>query len=90
MEHEDLSPFIRVTRRWNMRLGLRLKILLPTVAVVIVCMSLSGLIAMRKAGDELWHELESASRHLCASVEDGLHLFQLFVLQIAHHFLFEC
>ncbi len=58
-----------------MRLGLRLKILLPTVAVVIVCMSLSGLIAMRKAGDEFWRELESASRHLCASVEDGLHLF---------------
>lgn len=58
-----------------MRLGLGLKILFPTVFVVIVSMGLSGIISMRKAGDEFWRELEFASRHLCSSVEDGLHLF---------------
>lgn len=55
-----------------MRRGLRWKILVPTVAVVIACMGVSGLVSMRNAEEQLWKELGTASEHLCTSVVNGL------------------
>jgi methyl-accepting chemotaxis protein len=58
-----------------MKAGLRAKLLLPSIAIVIVCMSLASFYSAKKASDELWRELLSSSRHLSQGVANNLGMF---------------
>jgi len=51
-----------------MKLGLRSKLLVPTVAAVIVSMALASFFSSRKASDELWTELLNSSKVIAGNL----------------------
>ncbi|SNR62938.1 methyl-accepting chemotaxis sensory transducer with Cache sensor [Humidesulfovibrio mexicanus] len=51
-----------------MKLGLRSKLLSPTIIAVIVSMALAGFFSAKTASDQLWNELENSSRLLAANL----------------------
>jgi len=55
-----------------MKLGLRSKLLIPTLGVIIVCMSLASFMSAQKAADELWSELLKSSTQLASNLSNGL------------------
>ncbi len=55
-----------------MKFGLRAKLLIPTLGVVIICMSLASFMSAKKAADELWSELLKSSTQLANNLSNGL------------------
>ncbi|MFZ5428138.1 MAG: methyl-accepting chemotaxis protein [Thermodesulfobacteriota bacterium] len=58
-----------------MNIGVRTKLLVPTVGAVILCMGLASYFSSRKAAEEIWSELLSASESIVRTVEKGLSIF---------------
>ncbi len=58
-----------------MHFGLREKIVIPTLGIVILGMMLASLFSARKASEELWQELHTASRHIATGLSNSLTLF---------------
>jgi len=58
-----------------MKLGLRSKLLLPTIAAVVVSMALASYFSSRKASEELWAELLNSSRILAGNLASGVGSF---------------
>jgi len=51
-----------------MRLGLRSKLLIPTIGAVVISMALAGYFSSRKASEELWGELLNSSKVLAGNL----------------------
>jgi len=58
-----------------MKLGLRSKLLLPTLCAVIICMALASYFSSQKASGELWAELLNASKVLGQNLASGAGTF---------------
>ncbi|KAF0233559.1 MAG: methyl-accepting chemotaxis [Desulfovibrionaceae bacterium] len=58
-----------------MKLNIQNKLLLPTALIVIVSIGLASVFSYRKAADEIWTELQSASRNVADSVSKGMTMF---------------
>jgi len=58
-----------------MKAGLRVKLLVPTLAVVIICMGLASVFSARKGASELYSELISSSRHVGDNLVKSLGMF---------------
>ncbi len=58
-----------------MAIGLRTKLLVPTISVVILCMGFASLYSAKKASEALWSELINSSQHLTQGVVKGLEMF---------------
>ncbi len=58
-----------------MKLGLRSKLLIPILGIVIICMSLASLFSSMKASDELWRALTDSSRHIAEGLARSLEIF---------------
>jgi len=58
-----------------MKLGLRSKLLVPTIAAVVVSMALASYFSSRKASEELWTELLNSSRILAGNLASGVGSF---------------
>ena len=58
-----------------MNYGLRAKLLIPTLGIVILGMAMASLFSARKASDELWQELQASSRHIANGLSNSLTLF---------------
>jgi methyl-accepting chemotaxis protein len=54
-----------------MKLGLRSKLLLPTISAVVVSMFLAGYFSSRKASEELWGELLNSSKVLAGNLANS-------------------
>jgi methyl-accepting chemotaxis protein len=54
-----------------MKLGLRSKLLVPTVAAVIVSMALASYFSSRRASDELWAELLNSSKVISGNLANS-------------------
>jgi methyl-accepting chemotaxis protein len=55
-----------------MKIGLRSKLLVPTIGVVILCMGLASIMSARKAASELKGELEKSAAVLANNLTQGL------------------
>ncbi len=58
-----------------MKVGLRFKMLAPTLAVVIVCMGLASVFSARKGAEELYGELINSSRLIGNNLTKSLGMF---------------
>ncbi len=58
-----------------MKAGLRTKLLLPTIGIVILSMALASYFSARKASDQLWAELLNSARQLTSSLNLSLAMF---------------
>jgi methyl-accepting chemotaxis protein len=58
-----------------MKLGLQSKLLVPTLAAVILSMGLSSFFSYRKASEEIWNELVNSSQNIANSVSKGMTIY---------------
>lgn len=58
-----------------MNYGLRAKLVIPTLGIVILGMAMASLFSARKASEELWQELQTSSRHIANGLSNSLTLF---------------
>ncbi|HWR03851.1 MAG TPA: methyl-accepting chemotaxis protein [Humidesulfovibrio sp.] len=54
-----------------MKLGLRSKLLIPTISAVVLCMAMASYFSSKKASDELWAELINSSHILSKNLASG-------------------
>ena len=58
-----------------MKLGLRSKMLIPTLSIVVICMCMASLFSAEEASDELWKELNTSSMHIVEGISRSVNLF---------------
>jgi methyl-accepting chemotaxis protein len=58
-----------------MKIGLRTKILGPTLAIVVVCMVAASVFSARKGSNELWNDLINTAQHLVNNLSRSLGMF---------------
>ena len=58
-----------------MKLNIQSKLLIPTMAIVIISIGLASVFSYRKAAEEIWTELLGASRNVADSVSKGMTMF---------------
>ena len=66
-----------------MKLGLRSKLLLPTIGAVIISMAMASFFSAKKASDELWSELINSSQIVAKNLGDNAGTFAGDVLAAA-------
>jgi len=58
-----------------MKLGLQTKLLLPTIASIVVSMVMAGVFSYREASQNIWVELINSSQYIADSVCKGLSIY---------------